>query len=151
MSYSFGQGHSSVSDGHGDSPSWFIPVLPRRLILMKPNGKGLESEPCSVVWLHDRGDGQQVGNWRTRPVQPHARQEVTPVFSELEGLKGHVSLQREEIETQTHPGHPSTDILSSEAPRGREAPGLVCPSPAPFSSLHIPGFRKSYKQISAMT
>lgn len=46
----------------------------------------------------------------------HERQEVTPLFSEVEGLKGHVSLQREEMETQTHPGHLSTDLAQARKP-----------------------------------
>lgn len=54
------------------------------------------------------GTGQQVGNW---PIYragageqgwaQQLRTAVTPVSSELEGLEGHVSLQRGEVEAQT--------------------------------------------------
>lgn len=35
----------------------------------------------------------------------HTGRQVMPVFSELKGLKDHISLQREEVEAQIHSGH----------------------------------------------
>lgn len=55
--------------------------------------------------------------------QLQARQAV-PIFLELEALKGHMSLQREEVETQAHPGHLSTDIAQAGRPPGPR--GMAC-------------------------
>lgn len=74
-----------------------------------------------MVWLQVcGGTGQQVGlskpgerkqgeartwAWKTGPA-PAACRAAVSVLSELEGLKSHVSLQEEGMETQTHPGLP---------------------------------------------
>ena len=71
-----------------------------------------------MVWLQVGGDwtaGGDIGKFaESEQGKPTRRageqgwaqqlltQEVTPVSSELEGLKGHVSLQREEVEAQAH-------------------------------------------------
>ena len=139
------------------------------LLRRKPSGRG---RPPGGVWgvrpalwsgCRLQGAGWQVGDWQIQrerargspharvcagvqgQTQPPIRQEVALVSSELEGLTGHVPLQRREVKAQTHPGHLSTDRAQARKPlQGLEAhspfspshldPSL--PSPSPTSGSH---------------
>jgi len=147
--------------------------LPRRLILSSQVGRGTPPEGGLgvrlAVWSGCKleGTGQQVGklaNFQTVSkgklthgageqawAQQLTTQEVTPVSSELEGLKGHVSLQREEVEAQTHLGTSPSTELKPGSPSA--AWGHAVSPPHQDPSLPSPSLTSGsrYKQISGMS
>lgn len=97
-----------------------LPSFPEGLSSCNHAGGGLRVRPVQWSGCRSGRTGQQVGlgklgerergeactwAWKTGP-GPAACKAAVSVFSELEGLKSHVCLPGEEIETQTHPGLP---------------------------------------------